>query len=176
VKRGRRKLDFYPSPSWASDVLWDQVVPFDWAEPCVGRGDLITDKNRRELAWTNDVDPEREATYHLNACHPSSWDTFPSVAWIVTNPPFRMADRILTLALQHARVGVAMLLRLSFLEPVAARVHTLTHTPPNRLIVLPRLSFTGDGKTDSVTCAWMVWERHHEDGRGITVVPKRRVP
>jgi hypothetical protein len=178
VTRKRRKLDFYPTPSWASDVLWQAVRPFQWAEPCVGRGDLITDRNRNELEWTNDVDPDRDAVYHLNACHPSAWDVFPRVPWIVTNPPFRMADRILTLARQHATVGVALLLRLSFLEPTDDRVHTLTKAPPDRLIVLPRISFTGDGKTDSVTCAWMVWDI---DGNadldcGITVVGKQARP
>ena len=36
----------------------------------------------------------------------------------------------------------------------------LNEHPPTTLIVLPRISFTGNGKTDSVTCAWMVWEKN----------------
>jgi hypothetical protein len=176
--RRRRRLDFYPTPSWASDVLWDAVRPFSWAEPCVGRGDLITDRNRSELEWTNDVDPAREADHHLNACYPSAWDSFRRVPWIVTNPPFRVADQVLKLALAHATVGVAFLLRLSFLEPTDSRVFTLTRRPPDRLIVLPRISFTGDGKTDSVTCAWMLWDidGNADLDRGITVVGKQARP
>jgi hypothetical protein len=27
----------------------------------------------------------------------------------------------------------------------------------SKLIVLPRISFTGNGKTDSVTCGWFIW-------------------
>lgn len=51
-----------------------------------------------------------------------------------------------------------MLLRVSFLEPCNDRAEFLAAHPP-RLFVLPRISFTGDGKTDNVTCAWYVWDK-----------------
>jgi hypothetical protein len=46
----------------------------------------------------------------------------------------------------------------------------LAEHPPTKLIVLPRISFTGDGKTDSVTCAWYVWERG-EHVQSLEIVP-----
>lgn len=68
-----------------------------------------------------------------------------------------------------AIVGVAMLLRLSYLEPTKDRGHWLNDHPPTQMIVLPRISFTGDGKTDSVTCAWMIW---HKQGKGTITIER----
>lgn len=154
--RRRREHDFYPSPKWAASTLYNRLPCIrNIAEPCVGVGDLI--HGRDDVDWTNDIDESRPATYHLNAAAPAAWNVFPKVPWVVTNPPFNVAHIILSCALDSALVGVAFLLRISFLEPVEARAQLLSRRPPTRQIVLPRMSFTGDGKTDSVTCAWFVW-------------------
>lgn len=165
----RRKLDFYPSGRDVMGALQVRIPIVELAEPCVGTGDLIA--GRHDVVWTNDVDENREATYHLNAAAPASWHVFPRVPWVVTNPPFNKAAMVLALALQHAERGVAFLLRLSFLEPVKARADFLKRHRPDWLVVLPRYSFTGDGRTDSVTCGWMVWARG-KYGRGVDVVTK----
>ncbi len=78
------------------------------------------------------------------------------IDWIVTNPPFSQAIPILQAAMAYGRV--AMLLRLSFLEPTQAREEFLMQCPPSRVHVMPRTSFTSDGKTDSVTVMWAVWD------------------
>ncbi len=57
----------------------------------------------------------------------------------------------------------------SVLEPCEGRGAWLAAHPPQALIVLPRMSFTGEGKTDSVTCAWVVWAREAE-GQWIEIV------
>lgn len=162
-KSARRALDFYPTiVPWALGELYKRVaIVGDVAEPCVGNGDLIRNDDRSRVIWTNDVDPAREATYHLDAAAPESWRTFPAVDWHVSNPPFNRALRILSLALPHARVGVAFLLRLTFLEPTKldGRGDWLEAHPLSRLIVLPRIPFKGGRATDSVTCAWMIWQR-----------------
>jgi hypothetical protein len=152
----RRDLDFYPSRHWAMETLSRRIPIRDIAEPCVGTGDLI--RGRSDVRWTNDVDPRHDAMFRLDASSPAAWSEFPPVPWVVTNPPFNVAHQILACALAHASEGVAFLLRLSFLEPADSRGEFLARHPPTRLIVLPRISFTGDGKTDSVTCAWMVWK------------------
>lgn len=197
MTRKRSKLDFYPTPGWAADVLWlrlplvHEVASVDhesgvvtarsrrptWAEPCVGRGDLIT-KRSGAPDWTNDVDAAREATFHRNAASVGEWDSFPDVEWIVTNPPFCVAHHVLRHALAFMRrrpsgIGVAMLLRLSFLEPCEDRRGLLEMDPPNRLIVLPRISFTGDGHTDNLTCAWMVWSSEVEPGIEVVKGPTK---
>jgi hypothetical protein len=59
-------------------------------------------------------------------------------------------------------VGVAMMLRLSFEEPTAhvnPRGPFLEANPLTRKLVMPRYSFTGNGNSDSVTTAWMIWSK-----------------
>ncbi len=70
-----------------------------------------------------------------------------------------------------ARVGVAFLLRLSYLEPCWDRADWLVQHPVSKLIVLPRISFTGDHKTDSVTCGWFVWVKGGTEQQ-IEVAPR----
>lgn len=173
----RRPFDFYPtgggdpqteSPAWAAQVLYRRVPQIvNIAEPCVGTGDLV--RGRTDVLWTNDLDISRKADAHMDMTDPASWKRIPRPSWVVTNPPFADAGKILANALDHARHGVAFLLRLTFLEPVEQRARLLRENPPKRLIVLPRISFTGDGKTDSVTCAWMVWG---DVAPGVEVVSK----
>lgn len=163
----RRKWDAYMSPAWAADRLFEHVdIRGRVAEPCVGDGALVQGRN---TVWTNDIDPERQADFHLDASGPELWATAPTPEWVVTNPPFSLAMPILRRAFEVC--DAAMLLRLSFLEPTLDRGPWLAEHPPAQVVVLPRYSFTGDGKTDSVTCAWMVW-RHGASQTGISVVPR----
>lgn len=105
-----------------------------------------------------------KADYTADVSKPEVWSTFPRGAhWVVSNPPFNQAPLIVPLAWAYAEIGIAMLLRLSFLEPVKNRGLWLNQCPPTELIVLPRISFTGDGKTDSVTCAWMIWRKGQQE-------------
>lgn len=157
----RRVNDYYPSSCHMRRVLGDFVdVSGTVAEPCVGSGDLLCG----DELWTNDIDERRQATYHLDASKWSSWELFQKVDWVITNPPFDVAFEILRLANARAVKGVALVLRLSFLEPTEQRRDYLINNPPKKVIVMPRYSFTADGKTDNVTCAWMVWGDDVEPG------------
>lgn len=173
----RRDLDAYFTPTSATEQLAKRVrLTGVVCEPCVGEH-AIAEVLRRESITrliTNDLDRKRTADYHEDAAHFMFWQTLEErggVDWVVTNPPFLVAVDILKYAQAHARKGVAMLLRLSILEPCADRGEWLQEHPPTRLIVLPRISFTGDGKTDSVTLGWFVWQ-YGAKGT-IEIVPKR---
>lgn len=159
----RRKNDFYPTPEFATETLLRHVpIAGTIFEPCVGDHAIARILERRGKVITNDIDPSHDSWFQLDAAAPKSWtDHFHSLRsdWVVTNPPFNQAAHIVPLAYEHAREGAAMLLRLSYLEPVENRGTWLNEHPPTILIVLPRISFTGDGKTDNVTCAWMIWDK-----------------
>jgi hypothetical protein len=143
-------------------------------EPCAGRGNIanplreyFADKQMlpATVVYTNDIMLDCQCDYAYDARHPMMWRDIAQdlkavrreIDWVVTNPPFKYAPAILDQAYRSAHLGVAMLLRLSFLEPCADRARFLAEHPPTELIILPRISFTGDGNTDSVTTAWMVW-------------------
>jgi len=146
-------------------------------EPCVGVGHLVEAMKGAgcEYITTNDIDLSVAADMHMDA-QLCGFQT--GIDWVVTNPPFSKAFPILKQMLPLAQEGVALLLRLSFLEPTYERGAWLAAHPPDLLIVLPRMSFTGDGKTDSVTCAWMVWYSKAHAVRdaniGIRVYPKEK--
>ena len=168
----RRELDAYLTPWWVTDVLLERVSVFGHVcEPCAGMGDIVGPvalAPRVTQVSTNDLDPHYDTATHLDATDLAFWRD-QSFDWVVTNPPFLVADKIIPLAVAHAG-NVAMLLRLTYLEPCEGRATWLAQHPPSHLIVLPRISFTGDGKTDSVTCAWMVWGSRYQ--QSIEIVPR----
>lgn len=156
----RRPNDYYPTGSKLVSALLPHIdiINSKVIEPCNGNGHISKFLICKELI-TNDIAHDVsngssgwDARNHIN------WLNL-NVDWTITNPPFNQAFRILCNAHYYSKVGVAFLLRLSFLEPTIERGEWLNKNPPNKLIVLPRYSFTQDGKTDSVTSAWMVWDR-----------------
>jgi hypothetical protein len=86
---------------------------------------------------------------------------------IVTNPPYALAERFVTTALERAPL-VIMLLRLAFLEsdrrtPLLdggqlARVHVFA----NRLPMMHRAGWDGPRASSAMAFAWFVWERNHK--------------
>lgn len=131
------------------------------------------------LIYTNDLDHDKQADYHEDACTAALYEKVGPIDWVVTNPTYesQVCLDIVRQAVAHARVGVAMMLRLSFREPTAKgsvqrvtkdgriiraagpRGPWLAAHPPSRIMTLPRYSFTGDGHSDSVTTEWVIWTR-----------------
>lgn len=170
----RRDNDFYPTPEWATNILLDHVCcTGDLAvECCSGDGAIVKPleaRGRFKHIITNDIDVAQPSDYHYDAAG-GSWGYAAEADWVISNPPFNVAPAIIPLAYETACWGIAMLLRLSYLEPCKDRGPWLTAHPVSTLIILPRISFTGNGKTDNVTCAWMVWDKG--DNRQRVVVAK----
>lgn len=88
--------------------------------------------------------------------------------WVITNPPYKQpdCDRIIQNAWNFAQEGIAMLLRLSYLEPCQNRAKFLKEANLSNLIIFnPRPQFIpGKKATDSSTVAWFVWRKawHHQ--------------
>ena len=178
--RKRKELDQYYTPEHLVTPLLDHVFPSIGGrilEPCCGDGSIsrILEKLPRTAVLTNDIDPRNPADYHGDASALSFWEEATETQgfdWVITNPPFSHAFSILKHSLAHCE-NVAMLLRISFLEPTYERQDFLSEYPPDLVIFLPRFSFTRDGKSDMTTCAWMVWSKDLIDG-GIRVAKKER--
>lgn len=160
----RRPGDRYLTPTWATSALLRAVPELRGdllIDPCAADGRMAHQVDVRFFgALLNDIDPEAPTPHHLDATLPATWHGWRAFkgmrsAWVVTNPPFGCAGEIAWAALA-AGFNLALLLRITFLEPTQGRAW-LIRRPPQRLIVLPRIDFVGAGSTDSATCAWMLW-------------------
>lgn len=177
----RRSEDFYATPAYQTRALLRRIRLDGCAlvEPCVGDGAIVRELPEMVLpVTTNDIVQRGDFApdFLQDARKPSSWDLFEAavpIGVVLTNPPFEPAFEIVQLAYERAAVAVIMLLRLSWLEPTEERGPWLAKHPPTRLIVLPRHDYRGNGKTDSVTSAWMVWSKWERFcAPGVDVVTK----
>lgn len=162
----RRHLDLYETSAFAVAALRKRVaISGTVIEHCNGFG-AISRCFHDCVVFTNDIDPAKEAMEHGRA---QDYDlagvsdfALGDKPWVVTNPPFSEAFDIVKKSVE-AGCPSCYLLRLSWVEPTRSeeakggRGTWLNKHPPEAMIVLPRYSFTGDGKTDSVTCAWFCW-------------------
>lgn len=177
----RQKRDFYETPPHYLTALQRVIgVPSGrLLEPCVGRG-AIVDMLKVNGIWTRaDLASSKvKGTHRLDMRRRASWQSFSQPAdvlpfrrrrfdWTITNPPFTSILAILRHALTYSR-NVAMLARLSFLEPTIARRLFWTKWQANvEVIVLPRYGFTKPSK-DTMTCCWLIWREigRERDGYG----------
>ena len=156
----RRLNDAYYSAKWMTYFLLQNVDIYlnqSVLEPCCGEG-AISNYLKQEgyQVITNDINPVCVADMHCDYLDMNP-ELTKWVHWVVTNPPYNDAFGMLQKAMDDAEIGVAMLLRLSFVEPTDDRGLWLEKHPPTVRITLPRYSFTGDGRKDNVTSEWMVW-------------------
>ncbi len=158
----RRKLDFYETPPHYLEALNAVLtLPSEACiiDPCVGERAIVDNYCDMHNVVTNDIDPMREAHYHLDARDQELYE-IAGCDWWITNPPFNIIDDVLHKALTEC-VNVVTLARLSVLEPTEARRAIYARYQPDMLIVLPRYSFRlndrGKRATDSVTCCWVGW-------------------
>lgn len=172
----RRRLDAYYTHRAQVTALLDHVPEIGRygliAEPCAGGLDIaatLAVHGRRVV--TGDIDPRlAHMVDHVHDARKEDspiWRARPE--WCITNPPYSAAFDILRVAFKHSSVGVALLLRLSFLEPILDRGRTpgrgewLEQHQDHLAYIMPfgtpRPSYTRDGGTDSVTTCWLVWLR-----------------
>lgn len=172
------KLDRYYTPKWVTKALLEKidVNPGESVigEPCAGQGHIAKVLEQRGIfCRCSDIDPnspyrQGDAT-DLNFVKRK----FGFCTGIITNPPysadtgtaFQVLDTLLNL-----EIPIAMLLRLSFLEPPKENPRKKCYEGepdiyrPSRIIVLPRVNFEGPGLSgkDSSgageTSCWIIWK------------------
>ena len=174
----RRPLDAYPTPARLTDALLQDVpIAGHVLEPCAGAG-LMADALQAApdvcVVYRNDISLVYDTLWTNDATDPSAVIWGLPLSWVVTNPPYNEAAAILANAYRSATIGVAFLLRLSFLEPTNGRRGWLqAHQKElSDLLIFgsPRPSFTDNGRTDSTTVAWMVWRHGWNQGTAVRFV------
>src|SRR5215213_5923676 len=160
--------DDFPTPPWATRGLVEHVLDdkrglgaLSCLEPACGAGHMakVLQEYFGEVCVADAFDygygPVRNFltfSYDRNA-----------VDWVITNPPFRLAEEFVLRALHVARRGVAILARTVFLES-AGRFDTIfKETPPSKFAQfverVPMVRGRLDERASTATAyAWLVWE------------------
>lgn len=163
-------LDDFPTPRWATRALAEHVLaPYNlksascW-EPTCGRGYMAaTLAEYFRSVRSSDIAPFGFGTQlDFLATSPDSIDAIDRPDWIVTNPPFRLAEEFARRALRLADVGTAMLVRTGFIEG-AGRYERLFRDNPPAIFAqfverVPILRGRVDATASTATSyCWLVW-------------------
>lgn len=180
-------LDDYPSPPWSVRALCEKVLLqnsqlklWDVWEPACGRGHMAeTLKEYFTNVHATDIHDYGYGGVQdfLISQNPPN----PKVAFIITNPPFRLAEKFIEQAHRHARRGVAMLVRTSFLESVGRYENLFKNNPPSEVAQfverVPMVKGRYDPKAVTATSyCWMIWDLLNQNGKHtqLTWIPPCR--
>lgn len=175
-------LDDFPTPPWATRALIEHVIGADKVagrhclEPACGRGHMAAPLGEYFAKVTaSDV-----AIYGYGA--PKDFLSYPEgedFDWIITNPPFKLAEEFALHALPRARHGVAMLVRTVFIESVGRLERLFAVHPPTAVAQfaerVPMVKGRLDQKASTATgYAWVVWEKPLSAHTQLRWIPRCR--
>ena len=185
-KSGPEALDYFPTPPFATralcEYLADELGSLDrlsaWEPAC---GELHMVRPLREyFASVRASDVHRYCDDHDLIDFTLTGATEPPVDFVITNPPFTLAQEFIETGLRVARIGVAMLVRSAFLESESRLDELFSITPPSlvlqfaeRVVMLEgRLVRKGDidprsdkPASSATAYCWLVWLNVDRDGR-----------
>jgi hypothetical protein len=161
--------DDFPTPPWATRALLEHVLGDTKAkrketclEPACGAGHMA--KVLKE--YFGQVQCSDAYDYGHGARRDFLSKPYPegSFDWVITNPPFRLAEEFLITALGVARHGVAILARTVFLESAGRYNAIFRETPPAKFAQfverVPMVKGRLDKKASTATgYAWFVWDK-----------------
>jgi hypothetical protein len=176
--------DDFPTPPWATRALLEHILlPYEnvseqtCLEPACGAGHMakvLTEyflEVRCSDAFSYGYGPVRDYLtypYETNA-----------VDWVITNPPFRLAEDFIVRSLTVARRGVAVLVRTVFLESVGRYQRLFKEMPPAIFAQfverVPMVKGRLDHRASTATgYAWLLWKKGNVEQPRLTWIPPCR--
>jgi hypothetical protein len=164
--------DDFPTPPWATRALIEHVLgkretlaKMTCWEPACGAGHMSKVLEEYFLTVRSSDAYDYQYGEIFDFVEMSSKDA--SYDWIITNPPFRHAERFVLRALKGARKGVAILARSVFLESVGRYRAIFRDLPPTKFAQfserVPMVKGRLDKKASTATgYAWLVWEKDED--------------
>jgi hypothetical protein len=161
--------DDFPTPPWATRALLEHVLQdndaiptFRCLEPACGAGHMA----KVLKSYFGEVISSDAYDYGYGAVQDflSARYKEEEFDWVITNPPFKLAEQFVLRALKIARVGVAVLARTVFLESVGRYDSIYSNCPPTKFAQfverVPMVKGRLDMKATTATgYAWFVWEK-----------------
>ena len=176
--------DDFPTPPWATRGLIEYALDDKTAlagltclEPACGAGHMAKVLNEYfgevccSDAFSYGYGPIRDFLTHPYATN--------SCDWVITNPPFRLAEEFVLRALKVARIGVAILARTVFLESVGRYGAIFETNPPTKFAQfserVPMLRGRLEQSATTATgYAWFVWEKGKRSSPRLMWIPPCR--
>ena len=169
-KTVRSPYDFYPTPREVIDNLLINRICIEGTvlEPCCGDGVIVqalrNDCGARVQVDAIEIDESHSPQLksagidNVQFCDFLTANITKRYDYIITNPPFSLAQEFIEKSLTLADKGVIMLLRLNFLGSQKRHDFWIKNPPSAIYVLSKRPSFTGNG-TDNQDYAWFVWDK-----------------
>jgi hypothetical protein len=172
-KEPHDSLDFFPTPPFATRAFcewlkaWEGTAFCDMSqisvwEPACGRGDM----SRPLFEYFGEVFSSDVHDYGFGNVVDFLYPTDDAAVfdWIITNPPFKIAEQFITKAMS-ARRGVAMLVRTAFLESADRYEKLFKLTPPSDVLQFVERVPMFKGRLDrsgstATSYCWLVWRKN----------------
>lgn len=158
----RDKYDFYPTPPSATEALFSKEK-FDgmvW-ECASGNGSMSKVIEKYNQCFSSDIRTDNGVYGAKEIDFLKTLFPFPN---IITNPPYKLAERFVYHALELPTIKVAMFLKLVFLES-SSRYKLFKTTPLKIVYVFSKrqtLSPRGEVTTGGlIAYAWFVWDKSY---------------
>lgn len=176
--------DDFPTPPWATRALVEHIISRhenlgaqSCLEPACGAGHMA------KVLGEYFGEVHASDAYHYGYGPVRDYLTYPyetgAVDWVVTNPPFRLAEEFVLRSLNVARRGVAILARTVFLESIGRYERIFGERPPSIFAQfverVPMVKGRLDQKATTATgYAWLLWEKGNTDEPRLMWVPPCR--
>jgi hypothetical protein len=157
----RHDRDFYRTPEWVTSALLralDLPKNLTIYDPCAGDGAILNVCRARgyENVHGTDIEPRKE----LDIAKKDFLQTkghIPNIDVCIMNPPFSHLREFVTRALQAfgPRCTLAILMRDGAASTKRSKPFMVLN--PDRFPLVPRPSFTENGRSDRTTYSWFVW-------------------
>lgn len=175
--------DDFPTPPWATRALLEHIIDHQdtkqmrCLEPACGAGHMakvlehyfseVQSSDAHDYGF-GEVRDFLDSEYAQN-----------EFDWVITNPPFRLAEEFVIRSLDIAKRGVAMLVRSVFLESVGRYNRLFQKYPPSLFAQfverVPMVRGRLDAKATTATgYAWLVWEHGNMNHPRVVWVPPCR--
>jgi hypothetical protein len=166
-------LDFFPTPPWATRALCEslgrrhQLRLLNVLEPACGQGHMSSVL----CEYFNHVAASDICDYGQEFVEDFLFKDRLLSDWVITNPPFNLAEQFAIHALEKLNAsGVALLVRTSFLEGVGRHARLFSRHPPTDIfqfterVPMHKGRLVKNGSTATSYC-WIVWDSVVKDWR-----------
>ena len=190
-------LDYFPTPPWATRALFQEILKPNWLFPHQPKDDVLLETCLEPACGGGHmVKVLQEYFLEVESCDVADYgqdriadflssDVAGDYDFIITNPPFNLAEEFVLKALPMARQCVAIFARTQFMESIGRYERLFKPHPPQFIaqfservpIVKGRLSATASTAT---SYAWFIWRgtaggHKTSETKLLWIPPSRRI-